>query len=235
MKVARLLFVLRPSVGIALLTFITVSATGCGPKSFEDASALYEYVYSDEYPSTKVASREGVTVIARYLPTSAVMVNDYRAAEREADAIRSDASLSDAQRVQQIGALARSLQEKESAYDGLVYFNVTLGLDSGEDIVYTKLQRQGFSSYSAWLETLLFGIEEHIYLRDGSVEHEPNGYLLDRTYGLAPTRSFLVSFSRAELSEGTVQLYLAEFGLGTGSLSFRFDVENQPVRYIQPS
>lgn len=219
-------------VGTTLLAVITVGSVGCGPQTFHDADALYVYVYSEDYPAKATASREGVTAIARYLPTSAVMVNDYRAAERMATEIRADSSLNDAQRAQRIESLARSLQEKASAYDELVYFNVTLGLQSGEDIVYAKLQRQGFRSYSAWLETLLFGIEEHLVLREGALELEPSGYLLDRTYGMSPTRTLLVSFPRAQLQNGRVELRLAEFGLGTGTLTFSLDVRRNDVTYI---
>ncbi|MEL6706095.1 MAG: hypothetical protein AAF089_02070 [Bacteroidota bacterium] len=228
-------FHIRNAHCIALLVFAAVSFVGCGPKVFEDADALYAYVYSDKYPSKDVVNREGVTVVARYLPTNAVMVNDYRAAERQAVEIRSDASLTESERTQRIEALERSLRTTAAAFDQSVYFNVTLGFDSGEDIVYSKLQRRGYGSYSAWLETLLFGIEEQLSLRNGPLELEPTGYLLDRMYGMTPTRSFLVSFPKAGLDQSTVQLCLGEIGLGTGTLTFDFDIATQPVQYRLPS
>lgn len=231
----RVSFAFTPSIWIALLAVTAAGATGCGPRTFNDADALHAYVYSDEYPSKKVVSREGVTVVARYLPTSVLMINDYRAAEREVADIRSDASLSDAQRSQRIGSLARSLRDWATAYEASVYFSVSLGLQSGEDIVYAKLKREGFSSYSTWLETLLFDVEDYISLREGPLALDPSGYHLDRTYGMAPIRSFVVSFPRTQLNQGRVELQMAEFGLGTGTLTFSFDVRQEVVTYTLSS
>lgn len=220
-----------PRVACALACLALGASLGCGPRSFEEADDLYAFVHSDDYAMVERAERGGYRFTARYLPPDAMMVNHYRLYERDRARVMADTSLGDAERAESLRSLGEEIDAIRSRYAKSASFQLTIEPTDGSDLVYRRL---GVGDYEGWLQTLLFGLHDRLVLRAGAVDVTPSGYNMERTYGMTPSRTFLVSFPKADLPlerGGEVDFAIEEFGLGTGSVTFRFEKLSGEVRY----
>ena len=233
----------RPSLAALFAGLLSLAALTAGmveavtrPVVFYEADALYEHVYGEAWKHSVEIEQGGVTFSARFLPPGAMLINDARRTERQRDRLRADTTLSTETRAASIDSLARQLGTRRAAYAGTVSFALTIGAASGDDLVYGRLRREGYVRYGTWLERLLFGLEEHLVFEVGDLEVPCSGYVMERNYGMAPSRTFLVSFPATydglELRRaGSATLVLEEFGLGTGNVALRFPRLDTDLQY----
>ena len=125
------LFVIVP-----LLAFSSNLSSGCAPRAFEDAEALYAFVNSEEYAAVVHEERGGFRFTARYLPPDAMMVNHYRAYEEQCERVIADRSLSELDRTRSLNRLRREVERVRSGYEETWSFQLTIEPLNGRDLVY---------------------------------------------------------------------------------------------------
>lgn len=213
-----------------LLLFIAISScllAGCA-KTFDNIDEYEKYVKGDDYPYLQTATRNGIQVSLRYMPTDAMMLQDYRNYEREYAKAERDTSLTKQELTNKIDKLTKKISQQRKTYFNSLYFVLTLGFeDDKNDIVYNAMNT-GFDNYSDWLQQLLFGLKENIYLRTPNISKIPLSiYHMDRTYGMTKSRSLILvfpkEFNEIDLSQQReLKMIIREFGLHTGRFVFDY-------------
>jgi len=145
------------------------------------------------------------------------------------DEIRTTSGVSDSVRSLRTAKLRETARARRQAFGRSLYFYLTIEPKEG-DLVYNALRHRGYSAYSTWLHRLLFGLQSKITLEAGGVKDIPlSVYRMDRSYGMARHRTFLLAFpdtvNDVDLRAESVRLVVEEFGLRTGRLTFDFDIE----------
>ena len=226
----RLLSEIRRTAAAGLILAVLVGLAGCGPQAFDDPGAFRDYVTDTGGPFVQTADHDHVTVRARYAPPIAMALPAAEHAAREKHRVLKQTTLSDSARTARLKRVADRVRDRRAAYDGSLHFYLTIEPKEG-DLVYDTLQRRGFGAYQQWLRRLLFGLQEKIHLRTDTVDEVPlSVYRMDRSFGMAKHRTFLLAFpatfNDTDLAAGTVDLVVEEFGLRTGALTFTFDVSD---------
>jgi len=134
---------------------------------------------------------------------------------------------------QEIGDQAATptrVAELRKRYGQTHYFLLSLSRKNQEALN----PREGFSQYSDLVQVLSFRMGEFTSLVTSQADTIAVGdYAFQRTYGMGSSNALLFAFPKAEKARPEwVQFDLNEFGLGTGSLRFRFrqqDLEAVPA------
>lgn len=106
-------------------------------------------------------------------------------------------------------------------YAGSIYFLLSLSRD-GKELLQP---REGFTEYSALLQTLAFRMNDYTRLVTSQGDTlRPANYYLDRTYASASSSQLLFAFPQVPLT-GTWQFQVRECGLGIGNVSFPFEAK----------
>ena len=190
---------------------------------------------SEEYAAVVHEERGGFRFTARYLPPDAMMVNHYRAYEEQCERVIADRSLSELDRTRSLNRLRREVERVRSGYEETWSFQLTIEPLHGRDLVYEFEGAALIGGYESWLQTLMFGLQAHLVLSNKTGTAPPMGYHMDRTFGTVQSRTFLISFARTgelEKFEEGAELVVGEFGLGTGSVTFRFEQLSDTVEYL---
>lgn len=207
---------------------LLVFAAACS-KSFDDIDEYKAYVKGEISPYRQVIERNGVKVILNYLPAEAVMANEIKIALEKIDELKQGSNTDNKLKIEE---LKTKLKESKKNYDKSFYFLLNLSYtDPEKDIVYEKL-KSGRSEYSKWLEKLLFDLKKTIKIESSDGMEIPlTLYHFDRTFEMQRDRSFLLAFSKT-FNEKTIdvennewiKIKIKEFGLKTGSLSFKYNL-----------
>jgi hypothetical protein len=206
---------------------VTVALTAC-QKSFDSIDEYEQYVKGKDSPYRVSKSEGEIQLDLLYLPPDALMISSYRAFEKEKRQIFSDRSMSEQEKKNIIEEKRDKLTAKRKLYENSMLFTLTIGyLDLSKDIIYHKIQ-EGFNYYSEWLQTLLFSMEKRIYLKTSNgLEIPLNSYHMERNYGLAKSRTFLLSFpaefNRVKIKEEKLTLVIKEFGLKIGTIKIKME------------
>ena len=210
-----------------------IFSAGCS-KSFDDLADFERYVKGPDYPYLQSVTKKDVTVHARFMPTEAMMVNDYRNYLQQSEYVGTSGNSG----VFNQDSMLQILRDARQGYDRSIYFFVTIGYtDPNKDLEYYHLQTQGFPAYSAWMQKLLFGLSEYMTLQTAEVEEIPlNSYYMERTFGMIKSRTFILMFPREFNDQDLLQssgltLRIKEFGLNTGNLSFEYPLPVKDLRY----
>lgn len=116
-------------------------------------------------------------------------------------------------------AVLDSLRDK---YRGSTFFSLSIARN-GREVLQPS---EGFSQYSALLQTLSFRMGDYVRLISSRGDTlRPTNYYLDRTYASAGASQLLFAFP-AVPATGTWHFQLRECGLGTGNLVFPFDAQH---------
>lgn len=111
------------------------------------------------------------------------------------------------------------VQKAEATYGSSSHFVLEIAPSHGsEDVVYGG----GQHGYRARLQHLTFGLYDRVLLYPANGDPvAPSAALLERTYGLAPSRRVSLTFplTAREVGEGG-RLDIEDLGLGTGPVSF---------------
>ena len=99
---------------------------------------------------------------------------------------------------------------------------------------------EGYRAYSQWLQKLMFALQESIYLQTPTMDEVPLGmYHMERTFGLRKSRTFLLVFpaeingqNLLDADNDWLKLHVEEFGLGTGQLTFTFELPFEDVQFL---
>lgn len=188
-----------------LIVLIVLASAGCGPRVFEDPEAYLAFVDAD--PSfVEEAPGRVFDLTARYRPPASFAAN-YMAA----------------------GVSTEEVREVLADFEQGIHFTLTVAPTDGElDPVYHRPSHDAQGGYAAWLNKLLFGLDEHFTLSAPTVQDIPVGaYQFDRSFGLTKARTFSLAFPATfdgvDLrSERAWTLTVEEFGLGTGTVAFTF-------------
>lgn len=90
----------------------------------------------------------------------------------------------------------------------------------------------GQDHYSQLLQTLAFHMPQYVLAVQGSDTTKLSDFMLDRTYGMSSSTNLLLVFERSnQSSKGHIFITVNEFGLGIGSVKFKFklvDLEKAP-------
>lgn len=224
-----------------IILFIGIIALlGCdNTKTFNDIDEFEKYVKGDNSPYLQTVTQNGIKVSLRYMPTEAMMINEYRHFLESREKLLKDNLLSKEQQKSKLNNLKNELLERKKAYGQSIYFHLTIGYeDESRDIVYEKM-RFGHGAYSEWLQKLMFALQESIYLETHSIPDIPlNMYHMERTFGMRKSRTFLlvfpVQFNGHNVLGGDnewLKLRVNEFGLGTGQLTFTYKVPFKKLHF----
>ena len=216
--------------GISILILL-VMLCGC-KQTFSNLEEYEAYINAEDAPYTQTIIKNGSKVTVRYLSTDALMLRDYHRFREMRERLAADTSLTSKKRAERIKAEQQKLTERRADYGQSLYFKLTIGhTDESKDIVFQQSQAKT-GGYSQWLQKLLFGLKESIYLRTVANNEIPlNNYHMERTYGMDKNRNFLLMFPTGEMSaslpgnNNPVTLIIKEFGLGTGRLKFEFEIK----------
>jgi hypothetical protein len=224
-----------------ILFFTGLSAIiGCGgSKTFDSLDQFEKYLKADSSPYLRTITENGVIVSLRYMPADALMVNSIRQFLDEKERLLKNPQLSAEQRTANINSLKTELLKRRETYQRSIYFYLTIRYeDPTRDIIYEKM-KGGHEAYNTWLQKLMFGLKDNIYLQPASMDEIPlDQYHMERTFGLDKSGSFILVFpsefnGRKVLDPENkwLQLHLEEFGLATGPLVFEFKLPLSEVKY----
>ena len=233
----------KPTARRMALLVCLCAGLGCnGPETFTDLDELEAYVTGDGSPHVRTITRNGIKVSARYMPTEVMMIPSYRRYLEALERPGKGHSPTQGQRVASPIDARGKLVERRRVYDRSVFFLLSIGHeDPAKDIVYDRMKR-GSEAYTQWLQKLLFGLQEHVSLESASMGKVPlNTYHMERTFGMGKSRSFCLMFPAQVGGQSVLapdakwlELHLKEFGLGAGTLTLRFELPLQDVRYRLP-
>ncbi len=217
--------------GIVVIYLIVVLA-GCS-REFDSVSSYRDYIHSEDSLYQKVVSRNGVTVTLIYQTPEALILPQLEHYDDDIQVIKQDTTLTAAQIKQKIADTDSSIVKRYNDYRNGLHFRLKLAYDDPRrDIVMEKLRAEGQESYQAWLNKLLFGLNEYITLKTKTNGTVPLSlYHFERTYGRLPYKSFLLSFPN-EFNEKPIlskdnkilRIEIKEFGLHIGDIQFDFEL-----------
>ena len=173
------------------------------------------------------------------MPADAMMINSYRSYIEKSEKLKQDTSLKQEDRKSKINKLKEELKQEKEIYKRSIYFFLTIGYeDEKKDIVYEKMI-SGFNEYSQWLQKLMFGLKEYIYLQTALIDEIPvDTYQMDRTYGMTKSRTILLMFPKnfnevdiLDEENKWLKFKMKEFGLRAGRMTFKYDLPLDEVRY----
>ncbi len=189
---------------LSVITFILFFVTGC-TKGLVTESELSKYVSDEDNGLTK-SIQVGPTEIS-----VSAQPNDLLVA-RELRGIASPSSL--------------ELLKAKAKYEGQYYFILRLSREGKEVVTPAEA---GLASFSELLQTLSFEMGDKVNVITSSRDtlHVAD-YVYNRTFGSATSSDLLFAFKKASTLErvGHLELNLEEFGLGTGSQVFRFEIDD---------
>lgn len=223
-------------LGLGLVPFLV----GCGPRTFEDVESFAAYVRGPESPDRETITRDGVVFHLQHLTAEAMLIPQYRRYEQLRQRLSGDPNMADSVRVAKLAAVQADIARARQGYEGSLYFLLTLGYEGeGRDLVYDRLRQEGFGAYSAWLQRLLFSMNEYVYLETPTQQEVPLSlYHMERSYGTTQDRTFLLifpqTFNEVRLTEADWwKFHIEEFGLGTGAIAFDIDPpDDHHPRYL---
>jgi len=208
------------------VVIVLISSIGC-EKRFTDIDEYEKYVRSDDSPYVQHVIKNGVKVRVRYLPTDVLLIQNYRHYKELEKQMRSDTSLTPAQREQALREAQHEIRTARETYNNSLYITMTIGYEDGKrDIEYERTE--GATDYGSWLDRLLFRMNEYIFIETPTIHEVPLAlYNMDRSFGITKDRSFLLMFARhfneqdlLEKKNSWIKLHVKEFGSGTGGLTF---------------
>jgi hypothetical protein len=197
-------------------------------KSFNSIDEFEKYVKGNDYPYLQTLNRKGIEVSLRYIPTDLIMIRFYREYEKNLSAVKQDTTLSQIQLTPKINDMKKELEQHKESFSKSVYFYLNIGFENDKDDIVYNSMNSGFENYSEWLQRMLFGMKEFIYMKTPNAGVVPLSlYHMDRTYGLTKDRTLLLSFPTEFndiklLEEKNITLIIKEFGLHTGRFVFEY-------------
>ncbi|MBI5216820.1 MAG: hypothetical protein HY960_13795 [Ignavibacteriae bacterium] len=202
--------------------------TGC-EKRFESIDEYEKYVKADDSPFRQSVVQNGVKVTVQYLPTDAMMLRKYREHEEQKKKLVMSVMDNEEKR-KQLFQLESEVSNQRAMYDNSLYFVLTIGYEDGKRDIEYESMKAGFQHYSAWLNKLLFSMQEYIYIETPSGDEVPLSlYNMERTYGMTKEREYLLLFPRTfnerdvlSKTHEWLNFHIEEFGCNTGSLNVQF-------------
>ncbi len=205
-------------------------------KSFDSIDEFEKYVKGNDYPYLQTLNRKGIEVSLRYIPTDLVMIRYYREYEKNLSAVKQDTTLSQIQLSQKINDMKKELELHKESFSKSVYFYLNIGFENDKDDIVYNSMNSGFENYSEWLQRMLFGMKEFIYMKTPNAGVVPLSlYHMDRTYGLTKDRTLMLSFPAKFndiklLEEKNITLVIKEFGLHTGRFVFEYKLPFKKIK-----
>lgn len=214
------------------MLILTVSAgTGCSKYEVNSLEQLEEIALAPPEELRKVITQGDFTFTIDYLATEVLLLSEYKYLKELEERKATE---------QAIAKQKEYITQYRKGYDSSIQFKVTITPVGDYDLIYAKMGN-GFDSYSQWLQKLLFGIQEEMYLETKEGEEVPlSNYQMDRNYGTIKSRTFLLSFpiewnGKQLLEEDQLKLRIDEFGLGTGRITAGFELPLPNIEYKEYS
>ena len=203
---------------IVIVTALTLGLPGgCQDITIESVEELERLAYAEQSPFTSTVEQAGIEFELIYQPPQLLLVHEYKYLERLIAEGKPEAD---------IQAQRQNLAAYTQSFEHLIQYKLIITPTDASDLVYAQLEK-GFDVYSAWLQRLLFGLQEEMQLKLADGTQVPlASYQMDRNYGVSPSRTFILSFpahfeGKDLLQEKSFRVELAEFGLGTGRVQFK--------------
>lgn len=199
-----------------LCTCLVILSTGCQERSFHSAEALQSYL--DNQRESSVVERGNYRLRLQRMQPERLLLNEYRDAEALI------AEVAEPYRSQVADSLEQQLALRGAELASVANFSLAIERVDGKDLVYASLQSEGYEAYSAWLQELLFGLEEHLVLKTShGTPLDPAALHMERTYGTLSSRTFFLGFQIPDSLlvtdwDKSAYIELGEFGLSTGRL-----------------
>ncbi|GAB1445662.1 hypothetical protein MASR2M41_13760 [Flammeovirgaceae bacterium] len=115
------------------------------------------------------------------------------------------------------------INQLRTKYSGHHYFLLQIS-KNGSEILNLE---NGQDEYSQLLQTLAFHMPQYVTTVQGSDTTSLSDFMLDRTYGMANSTNLLLVFeSNEEPVNEEILIQISEFGLGIGSVQFRFNADD---------
>lgn len=185
-------------VGNSFIVLIVSLLGACGVSDFRSVDELRSYLSSEESVFSSIEEAGGYTARVTYLPTDLIIF--YQLGSINCDS-----------------AQLNNLRREYSRY---YYFNVSFS-KGGRELLSAL---NGNAQYGDLMNTLSFRMDRYVTLISSKMDTiQMADFALDRTYGLNVSTDVLFVFDRKRVLDGDwVEFIIAEFGLGTGHMRFRF-------------
>ena len=122
------------------------------------------------------------------------------------------------------GVMDNQTNKKERyLFDDKLFFVLSLSANNKE-----LLKQLDFNKYSEMVQVLSFRMKDFMGIVSGDAKPvEPLDCIFQQTYGMGRSNDLLIVFNRNALNvNGTLKLYLKEFGLKIGNLEFDFQADD---------
>ncbi len=217
---------------ICLIAILLI--TGC-TKKIDSLKEYENYFYSEKSGYAQKITKKGFKLKLQYLPTDMMLVNEYKYSIAEIDDALRDSTITREKYDERIADIKEEAVKSRINYDKSIFFKLTIGFENDDqDIVFTTMQG-GRTPYYEWLNKLLFSMNQYVFLHtEKSGKVKLSLYNMDRNFGMAKSRTFLFSFpiefnNVKLLDQNDITLYIKEFGLHTGTITFKNPVPHKKV------
>lgn len=196
-----------------LLFLAVISLFGCNQKTFNNETALLEYIKAPENGYTQQKTINGIDYTLTYRPTDALVNQELGDNTTDAE-----------QRSQRI-------DEVRKKYSKYMYFNLSMSQNNQELLSTAPKNRNEFG---AMVNQLAFGMNEKVHVYTPSKDTlEMADFIYPRMYGMsrATTIMFVYPRDKKALSSAYLNFTIEDLGLYTGEVKFKVLTEkliNEP-------
>ena len=110
--------------------------------------------------------------------------------------------------------------------DGMQYYRLTIGTESGEDLVKAGVADLGEVQQIVYYFS--FGMKEDVYVEQGGKTIPCAIMHFERSYDLKGGRNFMLGFEDAQTGKGVTTLVIDSKVLNTGPIKFAFNRDELP-------
>jgi hypothetical protein len=180
------------------IAWICLSSCG-GHKKLLSKRELEKYISKSENGLVKLEEVNGFKIRVSFQPSSLMIAREI-----------TDSNKTD--------SLFIKVLEKKYATNYYFFLNYSKG---GKEAIR---QLGSFSKYSKMLQVFAFKMNDFVNLTTAERDTIPlSDYLFEQTNGISRGNSMMLIFAKEKISlAGEVEINIAECGLGTGNLKFRF-------------
>ena len=118
-------------------------------------------------------------------------------------------------------ATVDQVTESRGKYKDYLYFILSISRQGTE-----ALEQVASEHYGDLVQTLSFRMDQYVALKTEKKNIPVSNFIMNRTYGSGTSTDILFVFEKNKASGSPwVQFEVEEFGLGTGNLHFRFEMD----------
>ncbi len=195
--------------GSLLLIIMVLFLFSCNQKTFDNETALLEYIKDETNGYTQHKTVNGVDYTLTYRPTDLLVKQELGDLENKGE--------------------IKTLRNK---YKNYLYFNLSMSINNQELLSTAPKNRNEFG---AMVNQLAFGMNEKVHVYTPSKDTlEMADFIYPRMYGMsrATTIMFVYPRDKKALKEEYINFSIEDLGLYTGEVKFKIlkkNIINEPI------